>query len=302
MKPTFPGYDPSVTGLADPHQTQRDYALRGTPLVGLLDNPMYPPYVRDALHGHNCMEIGFCLSGSGTIVIEDREWRFASGTIIVVPRGVRHKQDNEGVPVTHWRYVLVDQDAFLNETPMRSRAAMQHLFGRFHAGVYLAAGQSAQAAQRTMEEMYSLYHQRYSLDSLELDALLHLLIAQLFHAPDQELDGVAVPANERRSIEPALQYVSENYTQEVRMADMAASCAMSESYFRKVFSRIMGMPPLEYVNRYRINRSINLLRFTDETVQSIAGRTGFPSIATYNRNFHRYVGLSPAQWRKNAHE
>ena len=131
---------------------------------------------------------------------------------------------------------------------------------------------------------------------------MRLLIAQLFHAPDQELDGVAVPANERRSIEPALQYVSENYTQEVRMADMAASCAMSESYFRKVFSRIMGMPPLEYVNRYRINRSINLLRFTDETVQSIAGRTGFPSIATYNRNFHRYVGLSPAQWRKNAHE
>ena len=63
MKPTFPGYDPSVTGLADPHQTQRDYALRGTPLVGLLDNPMYPPYVLDALHSHNCMEIGFCQIG-----------------------------------------------------------------------------------------------------------------------------------------------------------------------------------------------------------------------------------------------
>ena len=302
MKPLFEGYDPSVTGLADPHQTQRDYALRGTPLVGLLDNPMYPPYVRDAIHTHNCMEIGLCLTGCGNIVIENREWSFSPGTIIVVPRGVRHKQDNEGVPLTHWRYVLVDQDAYLTETPARSRSAVQRLFDRVHAGVYLAAGLSAQAAKRTIDELYSLYHQRYSLDSLEMDALLHLLMAQLFHAPDQELDGVAVPANERRSIESALQFVSENYTQEVRMADMAASCAMSESYFRKVFTRIMGMPPLEYVNRYRINRSIYLLRFTDETVMSIAGRTGFPSIATYNRNFRRYVGLSPAQWRKNAHE
>ena len=302
MTPVYEGYDPSVSGLADPHQAQRDYALRGTPLVGLLDNPLYPPYVRDALHSHNCMEIGVCLSGSGAIVIENREWPFSAGTIVVMPRGVRHRQDNEGVPLTHWRYVLVDQDAFLSETPTRSRPAMQRLFGRVRGGVYLDAGQSAQAAKRTMDEMYNLYYQRYTLDSLELDALLHLLLAQLFHAPDQELDGVAVPENERRSIEPALQFVSENYTQEVRMADMAASCAMSESYFRKVFNRIMGMPPLEYVNRYRINRSINLLRFTDETVMTIAGRTGFPSIATYNRNFRRYVGLSPAEWRKNAHE
>lgn len=303
MKTIFDGYDPSVTGIADPHQEQRDYDLRGgAPLVGLLDNALYPPYVQDASHCHNCMEIGICLAGSGSVSIESREWRFFPGTVIVVPRGVRHSQRNEGSPLTHWRYVLVDQDAFLSETPPRSRPAVRGMFSRIPAGVYLTAGSSAPAVKKTIDEMYALYHRRYSLDSLELDALLRLLMAQLFHAPEEELDGVFIPADARRAIEPSLQYVSENYAQEVRMADMAASCAMSESYFRKVFVRTMGMPPLEYVNRYRINRSIYLLRFTDETVVTIAGRTGFPSIATYNRNFRRYVGVSPAEWRKNAHE
>ena len=84
------------------------------------------------------------------------------------------------------------------------------------------------------------------------------------------------------------------------MDQMAAACAMSESYFRKVFQSVMGVPPLEYVNRYRINRSVQLLSMTNETILTIAGMTGFSSIATYNRNFKRYVGQSPAQWRKNA--
>ena len=41
--------------------------------------------------------------------------------------------------------------------------------------------------------------------------------------------------------------------------------------------------------------------FTDDTVLTIAGMTGFSSIATFNRNFRRYVGMAPEEWRKNAH-
>ena len=62
----------------------------------------------------------------------------------------------------------------------------------------------------------------------------------------------------------------------------------------------MGMSPVEYLNRYRVNRSIYFLYATDETVLSVAGLSGFASIASYNRNFLKYVGVSPTQWRRNA--
>ena len=78
---------------------------------------------------------------------------------------------------------------------------------------------------------------------------------------------------------------------------MARSCSMSESYFRKVFAQLTGVAPLEYVNRYRIHRAVNLLHLTRESVQNIAGRCGFSSIAAFNRNFKRYAGSSPSQWR-----
>ena len=136
---------------------------------------------------------------------------------------------------------------------------------------------------------------------MELDAALRILMARVLVLREGLAGDVLAPAEPRRAIEPALKYVSVNYAQEIRMEDLAAKCAMSESYFRKVFAATMGMTPLEYLNRYRINRSVHLLDSTDETVLTIAGMTGFASIATYNRNFRRYVGQSPAQWRKNAH-
>lgn len=46
----------------------RNYPLSGErALVTLIDTPYYPPYAFDALHVHNCLEIGFCMAGSGKI-------------------------------------------------------------------------------------------------------------------------------------------------------------------------------------------------------------------------------------------
>lgn len=290
-------------GVADPHQERRDYDISGaSPLVGLLDNPWYPPYVSDRSHFHNCMEIGMCLSGHGRIYMGRQEWHFSEGTFVVVPAGLRHSQQNEGERLTHWRYILVNEEKLLREMPQRNRLQIQKLLDSTRRqGIYQPKDDASAGLLRVFQAMFDLNQRSRASVDMELEALLYLMMAQIARLPEQLLSNIAVDEESCALIEPALQYVSENYMQEIRMSQMAAACAMSESYFRKVFARIMGMPPLEYVNRYRINRSINLLRATDETVLNIASRTGFPSIATYNRNFQKYVGTSPAEWRKNAH-
>ena len=102
------------------------------------------------------------------------------------------------------------------------------------------------------------------------------------------------------ALEPALLYVSRHYAEEILVEQMARSCMMSESHFRRMFTAMVGVSPLEYINRYRIHRSLNLLHSTSESIQNIAARTGFPSITTFNRNFQRCVGQNPSVWRKNA--
>lgn len=293
---------PAAVGVTSEIDRRRDYDLSGgRALVGLLDNP-WPPSLRDSMHFHNCMEIGICLSGSGQITIGRRQWAFSADTVVIVPAGVLHAQQNESLPVTHWLYVLVNEDVFLSETPERIRSEMEQRLQHLSAGVCLTSGRASGLIRTTVTEMFRLYHHHRTLDDLELDSLLRLLMTRLSapqaHMPEQPDTLIEQDIS---AVEPAMRYVSVNYARKILIEQMAACCSMSESYFRKVFSAVTGMPPLEYVNRYRVFRSIDLLYHSRHSILDIAEMTGFPSIATYNRNFRRYTGTSPAKWRRNTH-
>lgn len=280
---------------------QRDYELgRGLPLVGLLNNLWKPPYILDVPHSHNCMEIGVCLRGKGRISVGRSAWTFKDGSVVVVPPGMEHTQKNEGEDLTHWHYVLLNVNACLHDYPSRRRPMLQVMFDRTRPGAYLEGDVCRELCQ-TIESMFAVYERSGSIEEGELDALVYLLLNQLCRIPRDTPESVSASSEYQRAIEPSLQYVTVHFAEEIRVADMAQCCAMSEGYYRKVFERIMGMAPLEYVNRYRISCSMHLLYSTDETVQAIASRTGFASLATYNRNFLKYVGVTPVYWRKNAH-
>lgn len=287
----------------DPNREQRDYALDGeSPLVGLIDNPWYPPYVEDRSHYHNCLEIGICLSGNGRIELGRRAWDFGPGAIVAAGRGLYHRQTNMGWPLTHWRYVLVDEEVLLREAPSRYRSTLRRLVDATRReGLYFDAKEESDELRLVLRSLFEAYERRGEIARMELEAMVCLLACVMARSLNSAMTGTAAQGGQRRPIEPALEYVSENYARELRVEELAASCAMSVSYFRKVFSSVMGMPPLEYVNRYRINRALNLLRSTDESVMQIAGQTGFSSLATFNRNFQRYVGKTPSLWRKSAH-
>ena len=79
---------------------------------------------------------------------------------------------------------------------------------------------------------------------------------------------------------------------------------MSESHFRRMFTALVGVAPLEYINRYRIHRSLNLLRSTSEPIQNIAARTGFPPSRRSTGIFSAASGKVPPRGEKmpKAHE
>lgn len=296
-------YAPNRISVEDPNRERRDYDLSGqSPLVGLIDNPWYPPYMPDRSHYHNCLEIGVCLSGEGTVELGRGRRQFRPGSIVAAGRGLRHCQQNAGRPMTHWQYVLVDEDALLQDAPARHRAALRTMLEAARSrGLYFDADEECRDLRYVLRSMFELGQRRQESARMELEVMTLMLAAIMSRSLESAMSDLNPDVDARRPIEPALRYVSENYMRQLRVGELAASCAMSPSYFRKIFDRIMGMPPLEYVNRYRINRAMNLLRGTDETVLQVAVQTGFPSVATFNRNFRRFVGTSPADWRKNAH-
>lgn len=284
-----------------PSGERRNYPHDGSSIVvALIDTPYYPPYVADTPHVHNFMEIGICLAGAGQVTLGERTFRFSAGSVIVAPRGVYHSEINAGDPLTHWRYLVLREDMLLRSTSERCRAVLAPFVDSIgRSGLFL---ESASGASELMRQLIDLRRQEESEAALEEE--LYALLLLLLLARESTRTGMNPPAEPserhlRQPIEPALTYVYNHYKEDIRVSELARCCSMSVSYFRKQFLRIMRTTPLEYVNQFRVHRAMNLLRTTGDSIQNIAVRAGFSSVAAFNRNFRQYAGVSPSQWRRS---
>ncbi|MBQ7887698.1 MAG: helix-turn-helix domain-containing protein [Clostridia bacterium] len=284
------------------NQECRNYPIpeRGM-LVTMLDTPYYPPLMADTPHYHNCMEIGLCIAGCGFVRLHEKVYPFSAGSIIVAPRGVHHNQEYGDVQMIYWRYLVINDDYLLRHLPDRYQGTITSFFDSIReTGLFLENSRTS-GVDSVLQLMFDLRRRGdgESAQELELCVLLALqLIARHAESSPLATAGEPVDAQRRQPIEAALAYVYEHYKEDIQISELARSCSMSESYFRKQFLKIMGQSPLEYVNAYRVHRSMNLLRTTGDSIQNIAARSGFSSIAAFNRNFRQYAGVSPSEWRR----
>lgn len=278
---------------------EKAYEKYVSPLLGLAEVPQYPPYAPGINHCHSNTTIGICLSGEGYLKMSGRVEHFAKGSLMFIPEGLHHMRQNIGEEVNIWRYVVVDMNRLLDEIPNNCRnvicSAMHNVWNR---GICLGAERvESREAAAIIQKMFEMKNSGGAKALPELEATLLLLLTKLARVSTTPLPQELIKAAECPQIEAAMRYVATHYAEEIQVEQMAKSCAMSESHFRRLFTQLAGCSPLEYVNRYRVCLAGEMLRLSKEPIQNIACRTGFSSIATFNRNFKRYTGQRPSQWR-----
>lgn len=96
---------------------------------------------------------------------------------------------------------------------------------------------------------------------------------------------------------PALNYIRENYREELRVEELATVCHISETHLRRIFQESFRMSPVEYINWFRVRTACKELRKTNLPVSDVALHCGFTTISTFNRNFRRILEVSPQEWR-----
>ncbi len=115
---------------------------------------------------------------------------------------------------------------------------------------------------------------------------------------------VAAKRAERLSDSPGgmsykiIKYLEENYGKNVTGADLAKETGLSADYLIKHFKAELSLSPAEYLRRYRIAKSMELLRSTELAVNEIAQRCGFVDMSAFSRVFKAYEGDTPSGYRK----
>lgn len=93
-------------------------------------------------------------------------------------------------------------------------------------------------------------------------------------------------------------YIHAHYQNpDLSIPEISNAVGYSVQYISKIFRQNSGITMVDYINKYRINQAIQFLG-EGKTVSEIQQLTGFNSNVTFSRNFHKYTGLSPSEYRK----
>ena len=84
----------------------------------------------------------------------------------------------------------------------------------------------------------------------------------------------------------------------ISIAEIAGACGLSASHFARAFRRSTGRPPHQWLMERRIEKAKALLVATPQSLSEVAASCGFSDQSHMGRFFLRFVGESPASWRR----
>jgi AraC-like DNA-binding protein len=109
----------------------------------------------------------------------------------------------------------------------------------------------------------------------------------------------AAARDRHRAVEAAL-WIDRHASRPVALADIAAHVDLTPFHFLRLFARVFGVTPHQYLLRARLARAARLLASDSQPVTGVALDAGFADLSNFVRTFRRAAGVSPGQFRRAA--
>ncbi|MGN0423326.1 MAG: helix-turn-helix domain-containing protein [Lachnospiraceae bacterium] len=119
-------------------------------------------------------------------------------------------------------------------------------------------------------------------------------------ASDCKMDIRPVSSRQKREderVKKMLEFIHDHYMSEITTKMLASSANISESECLRCFRNVLGITPIQYVKKYRLQIAADMLMATDYTITEVAGQCGFGHMSYFARVFQDRFGMTPRQYR-----
>lgn len=103
-------------------------------------------------------------------------------------------------------------------------------------------------------------------------------------------------------IREALLYIERNFTRDISVEEIAKNSGIERTYFSKLFKKMVGTSPQQFLINYRMTKATELLTLTDRSIKDIGEMVGYANQLHFSRAFKSIYGVSPRDWRKAHHK
>lgn len=221
----------------------------------------------------------YITKGTGCFFLKDKQLRAGDRDMVYLPGQTAYR--------SHWpedsEFMVIDLLLHNAEgQPIRFGEAPDILFNDAH-GAY----------RGLLEELAAKSDATGPFDWLERLSLSFKLLCEMARDTNRsELD------EQNRKIKPGLSYLQNNYTENFPVDRLARMCGLSAGRFRRIFSECLGMTPVEYRNKLRMQKAAALLKTGAYTVSEAAEAVGVSDIKYFSKLFKRYTGVLPSAMKK----
>lgn len=109
--------------------------------------------------------------------------------------------------------------------------------------------------------------------------------------------GQAPKSWKKEMVDHVLQEIDRNLSRPIDFEEAARQQGITATYFRSVFKEIVGVSPVDYLNRMRILSALELLQISDLSIAEIAESVGIYDANYFSRLFKKVTGYPPRYFK-----
>lgn len=188
---------------------------------------------------------------------------------------------------------------------------------RFVEKIHRLAGMSSQSIRRVLPMRFAVSRQVDELcqllvretenggrtGRLYFKSLATAMLVAIFSQAYSHIPETGTGEPRQRRIQQAIALMEAKFASKLTRDDVARAANLSPFHFSRLFRRVMGLSPHEYLLQRRLCYARHLLTATrgDRSIAHVAAEAGFADQAHLTRQFRRVYGVTPGAFRR-AHE
>ncbi|SFS71048.1 AraC-type DNA-binding protein [Succinivibrio dextrinosolvens] len=252
-------------------------------------------------HWHDHLELEYVEAGEARITIESMVFTVRKGEGFFVNSARLHAVFPDKDYISH---TVVFHPSVISSNPESDiyRKYLEPLInGDSFAGLHLTEAipfhRQLLSYTRSAFESYIKGDFGYEIDvTNSLSKAVQCLAYQVINTSE---NNYCVPDKSILRVKKMLAYLTQNLSEKIEIEDIARVARISTTECLRCFNKTVGMPPIQYLKKLRIQKAALLLGSSDDKIIDIALACGFSDMSYFARAFKESRGMSPKEYRNS---